>query len=115
MNLFQDYFSEYVDNFQLSSLGSGEIKRFAVKRKERELTIVLSLEELVDYSVFKSAEESIKENMALKKVSIKPRYVSGLFEPSYLPSVVEFVKRTIPPQTDFLTVQTQTLIRMCSK
>ena len=46
MNLFQDYFSEYVDNFQLSSLGSGEIKRFAVKRKERELTIVLSLEEL---------------------------------------------------------------------
>ena len=101
MNLFQDYFSEYVDNFQLSSLGSGEIKRFAVKRKERELTIVLYLEELVDYSVFKSAEESIKENMALKKVSIKPRYVSGLFEPSYLPSVVEFVKKNNPAANGF--------------
>ena len=101
MNLFQDYFSEYVDNFQLSSLGNREIKRFAVKRKERELTIVLSLEELVDYSVFKSAEESIKENMALKKVSIKPRYVSGLFEPSYLPSVVEFVKKNNPAANGF--------------
>ena len=101
MNLFQDYFSEYVDNFQLSSLGGGVIKRFAVNRAKRELTVVLSLSELVDYSVFKAAEESIKKNMGLEKVSIKPRYVSALFEPSYLPSIVEFVKRGNPAANGF--------------
>ena len=62
MNLFQDYFSDYVSDFQLSTLGAGVIRRFAVKRAERELTVVLALNELVDYSVFKSAEESIKKN-----------------------------------------------------
>ena len=54
MNLFQDYFSDYVSDFQLSTLGAGVIRRFAVKRAERELTVVLALNELVDYSVFKS-------------------------------------------------------------
>lgn len=101
MNLFQDYFSDYVDNFQLSTLGEGVIKRFAVKRAKRELSVVLSLGELVDYSVFKAAEESIKNNMGLEKVSIKPRYVSSLFEPSYLPSLVDFVKKNNPAANGF--------------
>lgn len=93
MNLFKDYFSAYVNNFQLSSLENGQIIRFAVKKEERELLIVLSLDELVEYSVFKSAEESIKNNMNLKKTTIKPRYISSLFELSYFPSVIEFVKK----------------------
>ena len=101
MNLFQDYFSDYVSDFQLSTLGAGVIRRFAVKRAERELTVVLALNELVDYSVFKSAEESIKKNMGLEKVSLKPRYVSERFEPSYLPSIVEFVKRGNPAANGF--------------
>lgn len=101
MNLFSDFFEEYVDNFQLSSLGGGVIKRFTVKRAQRELAVVLSLSELVDHCVFKEAEESIKNNMGLLKVSIKPRYVSSLFEPAYLPSLVEFVKRNNPAANGF--------------
>lgn len=101
MNLFQDYFSDYVDKFQLSMLGAGVIKRFTVKRAERELSVVLSLNELVDYSVFKAAEDSIKTNMGLSRVALKPRYVSGLFEPSYLPSIVDFVKRNNPAANGF--------------
>lgn len=93
MNLFKDYFAAYVDNFQLSSLENGQIVRFAVKKEERELLVVLSLDELVEYSVFKAAENSIKNNMNLKKATIKPRYISSLFETSYFPSVVEFVKK----------------------
>lgn len=93
MNLFKDYFSAYVDNFQLSSLENGQIVRFAVKKEERELIVVLALDELVDYSVFKAAENSIKNNMNLKKATIKPRYISSLFEINYFPSVVEFVKK----------------------
>ena len=101
MNFFQDYFSDYVDQFQLSTLGNGRIERFTVKRSSRELSIVLSLGELVDYSVFREAEESIKANMQLSKVTIKPRYVSDLFESSYLPSIVEFVKRNNPAANGF--------------
>lgn len=93
MNLFKDYFSEFVENFQLSSLGDGEVIRFSVKREERELLIVLNMTELVDYSVFKSAEESIKDKMDLKKVLIRPRYLSALFDTSYFGSIIECVKR----------------------
>lgn len=93
MNLFKDYFSAYVDNFQLSSLENGQIVRFAVKKEARELLVVLALDELVEYSVFKSAENSIKNNMNLKKATIKPRYISSLFEINYFPSVIEFVKK----------------------
>lgn len=93
MNLFKDYFAPYVNNFQLSSLENGRIIRFAVKKEDRELLVVLALDELVEYSVFKAAEDSIKNNMNLKKAAIKPRYISSLFEASYFPSVVEFVKR----------------------
>lgn len=101
MNLFSDFFADYIDNFQLSSLGNGVIRRFAIKQAERELEMVLSLGELVDYSVFKDAEESIKNNMGLSRVSIKPRYVSSLFEPAYFPSIVAFVKKNNPAANGF--------------
>lgn len=101
MDLFKDYFSEYVSEFQLSSLSQAQIVRFTVHRAERELSIILSLDALVDYSVFKSAQDSIKEKMNLKKVSIKPRYLSSLFEASYIPSVIEFVKIKNPSANGF--------------
>lgn len=94
MNLFKDYFSEYVNNYQLSSLENGEIVRFTVKREDRELLVTLQMRELVEYSVFMSAEESIKEKMCLKKVTLKPRYISDLFDTSYLSSVIEYVRKT---------------------
>ena len=93
MNLFKDYFADYVDEFQLTSLQSGEIVRFTVNKEQRELQVVLSLSELVDYSVFESAEKSIKNSMGLNKVSIKPRYMSDRFETAYFPSIIEFVKK----------------------
>lgn len=68
MNLFKDYFALYVDNFQLSSLENGQIVRFVVKKEQRELLVILSLNELVEYSVFKAAEESIKNNMNFKRL-----------------------------------------------
>lgn len=109
MNFFQDYFSDYVDKFQLSTLGGGRIERFTVRRSSRELNVVLSLDALVDYSVFRDAEESIKSNMGLSKVSIKPRYISELFEISYLPSIVEFVKRSNPAANGFFENSTADL------
>lgn len=93
MNLFKNFFSEYVENFQLTSLGEGEIVRFSVKRDDRELLMIVKLNELVDYSVFRAAEDSIKDKMNLKKVVIKPRYISSLFDTSYLGSIVDCVRR----------------------
>lgn len=109
MNFFQYYFSDYVDKFQLSTLGGGRIERFTIRRASRELNVVLSLDALVDYSVFRDAEESIKSNMSLSKVSIKPRYISELFEISYLPSIVEFVKRSNPAANGFFENSTADL------
>ena len=79
MNLFRDYLGAYVENYQLSCLGGGEILRFAVKKEDRELLVVLKLAELVPYCEIVNAENSIKEKMGLKKVLIKPRYMSELF------------------------------------
>lgn len=93
MNLFKNFFSEYVENFQLTSLGESEIVRFSVKRDDRELLMIVKLNELVDYSVFKAAEDSIKDKMNLKKVIIKPRYISSLFDTSYFGSIVDCVRR----------------------
>lgn len=101
MNLFQDYFSDYVDNFQLTTLAAGRIERFVVRKDSRELFIVLSLDELVDYSVFESAQTTIAGRMNLKKVTIKPRYTGELYENSYFPSIVEFVKKKNPAANGF--------------
>ncbi|MDE6124663.1 MAG: PolC-type DNA polymerase III, partial [Eubacterium sp.] len=93
MNLFRDYLGAYVENYQLSCLGGGEILRFAVKKEDRELLVVLKLAELVPYCEIVNAENSIKEKMGLKKVLIKPRYMSELFETAYFSSVIDYVRR----------------------
>lgn len=93
MNLFRDYLGAYVENYQLSCLGSGEILRFAVKKEDRELLVVLKLAELVPYCEIVNAENSIKEKMGLKKVLIKPRYMSELFETAYFSSIIDYVRR----------------------
>ena len=93
MNLFRDYLGAYVENYQLSCLGGGEILRFAVKKEDRELLVVLKLAELVPYCEIVNAENSIKEKMGLKKVLIKPRYMSELFETAYFSSIIDYVRR----------------------
>jgi hypothetical protein len=101
MNLFKDYFADYVDEFQLTSLQNGEIVRFTVNKENRELIVVLSLSELVDYSVFESAEKSIKNSMGLSRVSVKPRYLSSLFETAYFPSIIDLFKKQNPAANGF--------------
>ena len=93
MNLFRDYLGAYVENYQLSCLGGGEILRFAVKKEDRELLVVLKLAELVPYCEIVNAENSIKEKMGLKKVLIKPRYMSELFETANFSSIIDYVRR----------------------
>lgn len=93
MELFGDYFGSYLSEYDLSVLGGAQIKRFAVQKGKRELLVVLSAGELIDYSVIESAEKSIKEAMQLSAVRIQPRYLSSLFEEAYLQSIIAFVKR----------------------
>ena len=93
MKEFKEYFGAFVDNYQLSCLGEGVITRLAVKKEERELLVVLSLSELVPYSEFFTAENSIKKKMELKKVTIKPRYLSDIFETAYFSSIIEWVRK----------------------
>ena len=93
MNLFRDYLGAYVENYQLSCLGGGEILRFAVKKEDRELLVVLKVAELVPYCEIVNAENSSKEKMGLKKVLIKPRYMSELFETAYFSSIIDYVRR----------------------
>lgn len=83
MRLFKDYFGGYVNAYQLSSLGAGVIDRLTIKKEAREISIALTLPELVPYSEIVTAENDIKRVMQLKKVIIKPRYMSDLFELQY--------------------------------
>ena len=93
MNLFKHYFGEYVDGNINLCLGNGIIESFTIKRKDREVSISLSLDKLVSYSQIEMAEICIKEKMELKKFQINPHYSKELFSPDYFPSIIEFVNR----------------------
>lgn len=93
MNLFKHYFGEYVDANINLCLGKGIIESITIKRKDREVSISLSLDKLVSYSQIEMAEICIKEKMELKKFQINPHYSKELFSPDYFPSIIEFVNR----------------------
>lgn len=101
MRLFKDYFGGYVNAYQLSSLGAGVIDRLTIKKEAREISIALTLPELVPYSEIVTAENDIKRVMQLKKVMIKPRYMSDLFELQYFFSMIDYVKRRNPAANGF--------------
>lgn len=101
MRLFKDYFGGYVNAYQLSSLGAGVIDRLTIKKEAREISIALTLPELVPYSEIVTAENDIKRVMQLKKVIIKPRYMSDLFELQYFFSIIDYVKRRNPAANGF--------------
>lgn len=93
MNLFKHYFGEYVDGNINLCLGNGIIESITIKRKDREVSISLSLDKLVSFSQIEMAEICIKEKMELKKFQINPHYSKELFSPDYFPSIIEFVNR----------------------
>lgn len=93
MNLFKHYFGEYVDGNINLCLGKGIIESITIKRKDREVSISLSLDKLVSYSQIETAEICIKEKMELKKFQINPHYSKDLFITDYFPSIIEFVNR----------------------
>ncbi|MCD7723190.1 MAG: PolC-type DNA polymerase III [Clostridiales bacterium] len=101
MELFKYYFGEYVNNYQLSYLQDAEIVRFVIKSESREIELTLKLFQLVDFDVIDKAQESIKQKMNLKAAYIKPRYVSRLFEESYINSILSFVKKETPVANGF--------------
>lgn len=93
MNLFKHYFSEYVDGNINLCLGKGIIESITIKRKDREVSISLSLDKLVSYSQIEMAEICIKKKMELNKFQINPHYSKDLFITDYFPSIIEFVNR----------------------
>ncbi|MCH5317358.1 MAG: PolC-type DNA polymerase III [Eubacterium sp.] len=101
MNLFKDYFGEYVDDDLLLSLGNGIVKRITIKKQEREVSIILQLDKLIAYSEFIKAENHIKEKMLLRKFHINPCYSRDLFNVEYFSSIIEFVSRNNPSAYGF--------------
>ena len=93
MNLFKHYFGEYVDGNINLCLGKGIIESITIKRKDREVSISLSLDKLVSYSQIEMAEICIKKKMELNKFQINPHYSKDLFITDYFPSIIEFVSR----------------------
>lgn len=93
MNLFKHYFGEYVDDNINLCFGNGIIESITIKRKDREVSISLSLDNLVSYSQIEMAEICIKEKMQLKKFQIAPHYSKDLFSTDYFPSIIKFVSR----------------------
>lgn len=93
MNIFKHYFGEYVDGNINLCLGNGIIESITIKRKDREVSISLSLDKLVSYSQIEMAEICIKKKMELNKFQINPHYSKELFSSDYFPSIIEFVNR----------------------
>ncbi|MGN1123902.1 MAG: hypothetical protein ACI4RR_06120, partial [Eubacterium sp.] len=101
MNRFANYFSEYTDKNILALIGNGEITEFTVSRQQRTLDVGLFLDSFVDYSVIKSAGNSIAEKMQLNKAHINPRFPKSAFDINNIEKILEYVKSDTPAANGF--------------
>lgn len=89
MMQFYNYFSNYIDSGIMSQIGTGEIVSLKIRRDSRYVEIGLFLDTVVDHSVIVSAQNSICQNMELKKVVIKTYYPQSAFELDNIEQIVK--------------------------
>ena len=89
MMQFYNYFSNYIDSGIMSQIGMGEIVSLKIRRDSRYVEIGLFLDTVVDHSIIVSAQNSICQNMELKKVVIKTYYPQSAFELDNIEQIVK--------------------------
>lgn len=92
MRTFFDYFANFIESSMPAALLDASISRFVVSRDKNELTVQLFPTDLVNYNDIFLCEDSIKNSMDLNAVNIDVCYDKSLFDPSYLSSIVGFIR-----------------------
>ena len=101
MNRFADYFSHYVNDDTITYIGNGDISSFTVSRQNRELTVGVSFDSFVDYTVIDNAQNQIAQAMELKKVHLKPRFPKSQFSLDGIERILEYVRHETPAANGF--------------
>lgn len=93
MNTFSDYFANYVEENILTSFLDAIITRLTIDRKNRAVEISLEMPNLVSFSEIEECKNSICSNMNVSSVKIDVHFDASLFDVSYLPSVLQRIRR----------------------
>lgn len=101
MNIFADYFSNYVNDDTITYIGNGDITSFTVSRQDRELAVGLNLESFVDYGIVENSQNQIAREMELKKVHINPRFPKSEFSLDNIERILEYVRHESPAANGF--------------
>ena len=92
MGKLSTYFSDYIEQNELSLLGSGEIERFTLNREKRELKIQLYLDSFVPYSVVEKAQKSISHNLGISKTVFDVKFPKSEFSLDKAEIILEYIK-----------------------
>ncbi len=96
-NKLSDIFSAYLSAPIEQSLKDAQVIDVKVNTKERSMKIYIKCDKLVDASDVFVTQRLIKSSsLALSKVGIYPVYDESLFDVSYFPHLVEFLKEEVP-------------------
>ena len=97
MNKFSDIFSQYLSAPLVESVANAEICDIRINKEKRIIDIFAKFDKLTDAKDIFSAQRLIKSStIQFSSVTIHPIYSKELFDVSYFPQLVEFLKVDTP-------------------
>ncbi len=91
MRTLSDYFSNYIDNSELSYLGNAEIDRFTLNKDKKELKIRLICDRFVPLEVKKKTEKSILSTLGIDKVHLDVRFPQNDFSLDNIEKILDYI------------------------
>ena len=94
MSQFYELFSDYINNADLSKIGSAYITKFRVRKEARLLTLGLKCDELLDYKLVERVKKAICKSIELKTCNIEIKYDKSLFNLEKIETILSPIKET---------------------
>ena len=94
MNEFYRYFSNYISESDLQKIGTANIIQMRISREDRGLELVLTNDEVLDYSLIDRVQKSICEKMNLKKAVIRMKYSKSLFDINNIAKIISPIRQS---------------------
>ena len=101
MNLFRNYFSNYISESDLQKTAFSRILGMRVFKEDRSMEIDLTNETVLDYSLIESIQKSLCDNMNLKKVTILMKYPKSLFDIDNIETLISPIRQSMPVVNGF--------------
>ena len=101
MNLFYNYFSQYINENDSQHFAYARILNMKVYQEQRILEIFLTNDDIIDYSYIEKLQKSIAQKMNLKKVLIGMKYPKNLFNIDNIEKIISPIRQSMPVVNGF--------------